>query len=157
MKLILLGCNLFFNSIIQYWEENIDKTFKKDRDKRIAWSILELMDRVDTIEIFNKVDLLNKDEYEGFNGENTIFVSAKNGSGIDQIKYAICKELDQKYLNTKLSFNNNYGPITNWLYENCKIISKKNTDFDRYNYNVKITKTNLEKLKIKYPCVEILS
>ena len=46
--------NLFFNSIIQYWEENIDKTFKKDRDKRIAWSILELMDRVDTIEIFNK-------------------------------------------------------------------------------------------------------
>ena len=39
-----------------------------------------------TIEIFNKVDLLNKDECKGFNGENTIFVSAKNGSGIDQIK-----------------------------------------------------------------------
>ena len=125
-----------------------------------VYSVLNKIDKniqSRTIEIFNKVDLLNKDEYEGFNGENTIFVSAKNGSGIDQIKYAICKELDQKYLNTKLSFNNNYGPITNWLYENCKIISKKNTDFDRYNYDVKITKTNLKKLQIKYPCVEILS
>ena len=125
-----------------------------------VYSVLNKIDKniqSRTIEIFNKVDLLNKDEYEGFNGENTIFVSAKNGSGIDQIKYAISKELDQKYLNTKLSFNNNYGPITNWLYENCKIISKKNTDFDRYNYDVKITKTNLKKLQIKYPCVEILS
>ena len=109
-----------------------------------------------TIEIFNKVDLLNKDECKSFYGENTIFVSAKNGSGIDQIKYAIKKELDQMYLSTKLSFNNNYGPITNWLYENCKIISKKNIDFNRYNYDVKITKINLEKLMVKYPCVEIL-
>ena len=109
-----------------------------------------------TIEIFNKVDLLKKDECKSFYGENTIFVSAKNGSGIDQIKYAIKKELDQMYLSTKLSFNNNYGPITNWLYENCKIISKKNIDFNRYNYDVKITKINLKKLMVKYPCVEIL-
>ena len=109
-----------------------------------------------TIEIFNKVDLLNKDECKSFYGENTIFVSAKNGSGIDQIKNAIKKELDQMYLSTKLSFNNNYGPITNWLYENCKIISKKNIDFNRYNYDVKITKINLKKLMVKYPCVEIL-
>ena len=109
-----------------------------------------------TIEIFNKVDLLNKDECKSFYGENTIFVSAKNGSGIDQIKYAIKKELDQMYLSTKLSFNNNYGPITNWLYENCKIISKKNIDFNRYNFDVKITKINLKKLMNKYPCVEIL-
>ena len=109
-----------------------------------------------TIEIFNKVDLLNKDECKSFYGENTIFVSAKNGSGIDQIKYAIKKELDQMYLSTKLSFNNNYGPITNWLYENCKIISKKNIDFNRYKYDVKITKINLKKLMVKYPCVEIL-
>ena len=60
------------------------------------------------------------------------------------------------YLSTKLSFNNNYGPITNWLYENCKIISKKNISFNRYNYDVKITEINLKKLMIKYPCVEIL-
>ena len=39
---------------MEYWENNIDKVFKKDRDKKIAYSILELMDKVDTIEIFNK-------------------------------------------------------------------------------------------------------
>ena len=114
-----------------------------------VYSVLNKIDKniqSRTIEIFNKVDLLNKDECKSFYGENTIFVSAKNGSGIDQIKYAIKKELDQKYLSTKLSFNNNYGPITNWLYENCKIISKKNIDFNRYNYDVKITKINLKKL-----------
>jgi len=114
-----------------------------------VYSVLNKIDKniqSRTIEIFNKVDLLNKYERKSFYGENTIFVSAKNGSGIDQIKYAIKEELDQMYLSTKLSFNNNYGPITNWLYENCKIISKKNIDFNRYNYDVKITKINLEKL-----------
>ena len=124
-----------------------------------VYSILNQIDKniqSRTIEIFNKVDLLNKDECKSFYGENTIFVSAKNGSGIDQIKYAIKKELDQMYLSTKLSFNNNYGQITNWLYENCKIISKKNIDFNRYKYDVKITKINLKKLMVKYPCVEIL-
>ena len=124
-----------------------------------VYSVLNKIDKniqSRTIEIFNKVDLLNKDECKSFYGENTIFVSAKNGSGIDQIKYAIKKELDHMYLSTKLSFNNNYGPITNWLYENCKIISKKNIDFNRYNYDVKITKINLKKLMVKYPCVEIL-
>lgn len=125
-----------------------------------VYSVLNKIDKniqSRTIEIFNKVDLLNKDECKSFYGENTIFVSAKNGSGIDQIKYEIKKELDQKFLSKKLSFNNNYGPITNWLYENCKIISKKNIEFNRYDYDVKITKINLKKLMIKYPCVEILS
>ena len=32
----------FFNSVIEYWEENIDKVFKKERDVRIAYSIIEL-------------------------------------------------------------------------------------------------------------------
>ena len=44
----------FFNSVINYWEENIDKVFKKERDIKIAYSIIELMSRVDSIEIFNK-------------------------------------------------------------------------------------------------------
>ena len=44
----------FFSSVKDYWENNIDKVFKKDRDKKIAYSILELMDKVDSIEIFNK-------------------------------------------------------------------------------------------------------
>ena len=59
------------------------------------------------------------------------------------------------YLNTNLSFNKNHGPITNWIYENCKIISKNNNNFDKHYYNVNITKINLEKLRNKYPSVEI--
>jgi hypothetical protein len=44
----------FFGQIIAYWEDNIEKVFKKDRDLTIAWSVIELMSRVDSIEIFNK-------------------------------------------------------------------------------------------------------
>ena len=44
----------FFNSVIEYWEDNVNKVFKKDRDIMIAYSIIELMSRVDSIEIFNK-------------------------------------------------------------------------------------------------------
>tara|TARA_B100000073_G_scaffold284570_1_gene245879 strand:- start:367 stop:1089 length:723 start_codon:yes stop_codon:yes gene_type:complete len=44
----------FFEQIIDYWLENIPRVFKKDRDINIAYSIIELMDRLDSIEIFNK-------------------------------------------------------------------------------------------------------
>ena len=124
-----------------------------------VYSVLNKIDKniqSRTIEIFNKVDLLNKYECKSFYGENTIFVSAKNGSGIDQIKFAINQVLDQMYLNTNLSFEKSYGQITNWLYENCKIISKKNNSFNKYLYKVQITKINLERLKSRYPSVKIL-
>ena len=45
---------LFYNSIINYWQDNIEKVFKKQRDINIAYSILDLMSRVESIEIFNK-------------------------------------------------------------------------------------------------------
>jgi hypothetical protein len=44
----------FFNAVVSYWEENINLVFKKERDVTIAFSIIELMDRVGSIEIFNK-------------------------------------------------------------------------------------------------------
>ena len=108
-----------------------------------------------TIEIFNKVDLLNNTDSKSLHVENGILVSAKNGTGIDQIKFAIDKELDEKYLTTKLIFKKSYGQITNWLYENCKIISKKVNNLDNYQYKVKITKIDLEKLKSKFPNIKV--
>ena len=45
---------MFYNSIINYWQDNIEKVFKKQRDINIAYSILDLMSRVESIEIFNK-------------------------------------------------------------------------------------------------------
>ena len=45
---------LFFDSIVEYWDNNVEQVFKKQRDINIAYSILELMAKVDTIEIFNK-------------------------------------------------------------------------------------------------------
>tara|TARA_B100000902_G_scaffold323493_1_gene317291 strand:+ start:1078 stop:1794 length:717 start_codon:yes stop_codon:yes gene_type:complete len=45
---------MFYDSIINYWQDNISKVFKKQRDIDIAYSILDLMDRVESIEIFNK-------------------------------------------------------------------------------------------------------
>jgi len=44
----------FFDAVVSYWEENINIVFKKERDVTIALSIIELMDRVGSIEIFNK-------------------------------------------------------------------------------------------------------
>ena len=108
-----------------------------------------------TIEIFNKVDLLDNINSKSLFVDNAIVVSAKNGTGIDQIELAIDKELDEKYLTTKLIFKKSYGQITNWLYENCKIISKKVNNLDYYQYKVKITKIDLEKLKSKYPNIKV--
>ena len=110
-----------------------------------------------TLEIFNKVDLLNKDEYKNMNKRNAILVSAKNGIGIDQIKFAINNVLNHTYLSKNLTFNRDYGQISNWLYENCKVISKKINGLNSHHYHVNISKINLAKLKNKYPFVKILS
>ena len=45
---------MFFESVIDYWQDNTEKVFKKQRDINIAYSILDLMSRVESIEIFNK-------------------------------------------------------------------------------------------------------
>tara|TARA_Y100000004_G_C8867702_1_gene391869 strand:+ start:85 stop:828 length:744 start_codon:yes stop_codon:yes gene_type:complete len=47
----------FTNEIIDYFEINISTIFKKKRDLNIAYSILELMKRIDEIENFNKKSL----------------------------------------------------------------------------------------------------
>jgi hypothetical protein len=40
--------------LVQYWDFNLDKIFKKQRDKHIANAVVELLRRADTIENFNK-------------------------------------------------------------------------------------------------------
>ena len=47
----------FTEEIIVYFEKNLPTMFKKQRDIKIAYSILELMKRIDEIENFNKKSL----------------------------------------------------------------------------------------------------
>lgn len=44
----------FVELLIQYWDFNLDRIFKKKRDKEIANAVVELMKRANTIENFNK-------------------------------------------------------------------------------------------------------
>jgi hypothetical protein len=44
----------FVELLIQYWDFNLDRIFKKKRDKEIANAVIELMKRANTIENFNK-------------------------------------------------------------------------------------------------------
>jgi len=44
----------FIHLMVEYWDENLTKIFKKKRDIDIANAVIELFRRVDTIENFNK-------------------------------------------------------------------------------------------------------
>jgi hypothetical protein len=44
----------FLNLLVQYWDFNLTKIFKKKRDVDIATAVVELLRRVDGIENFNK-------------------------------------------------------------------------------------------------------
>jgi len=44
----------FVELLIQYWDFNLDRMFKKKRDREIANAVVELMKRANTIENFNK-------------------------------------------------------------------------------------------------------
>lgn len=44
----------FVQLLIQYWDFNLERIFKKRRDKEIANAVIELMKRANTIENFNK-------------------------------------------------------------------------------------------------------
>jgi hypothetical protein len=44
----------FLKLLVEYWEFNIDRLFKKKRDKEIASAIIKLIERIDNIDNFNK-------------------------------------------------------------------------------------------------------
>lgn len=44
----------FCKLLVEYWEENINRVFKKQRDRDIANSIIELFKNVKSLEFFNK-------------------------------------------------------------------------------------------------------
>jgi hypothetical protein len=44
----------FIHLLVQYWDFNLSKVFKKDRDVQIANAVVELLRRSDNIENFNK-------------------------------------------------------------------------------------------------------
>lgn len=44
----------FVELLVQYWDFNLDRIFKKKRDREIANAVVELMKRANTIENFNK-------------------------------------------------------------------------------------------------------
>jgi hypothetical protein len=47
----------FIQLLIQYWDFNLDRIFKKKRDREIANAVVELLKRANTIENFNKKSL----------------------------------------------------------------------------------------------------
>jgi len=44
----------FLNELVDFWEFNLEKIFKKKRDRDIASAIVKLLERVDNIDNFNK-------------------------------------------------------------------------------------------------------
>ena len=44
----------FFQLMIRYWDDNIDKFFKKENELKIAYAVLEIFRNSDRIENFNK-------------------------------------------------------------------------------------------------------
>ena len=44
----------FLKLLVEYWEFNLDKFFKKRRDREIAAAIVKLIERIDNIDNFNK-------------------------------------------------------------------------------------------------------
>lgn len=44
----------FLKISVEYWDYNIDRVFKKKRDREIASAIIKLLERIDNIDNFNK-------------------------------------------------------------------------------------------------------
>jgi len=44
----------FLKLLVEYWEFNLDRIFKKKRDREIAAAIVKLIERIDNIDNFNK-------------------------------------------------------------------------------------------------------
>lgn len=44
----------FLKLVVDYWEFNLDRVFKKPRDREIASAVVKLLERVDNIDNFNK-------------------------------------------------------------------------------------------------------
>ena len=49
--------NEYMKLLVQFWDENVDKIFPKEKTQRIAKAVVELLRQCDRIETFHKKNL----------------------------------------------------------------------------------------------------
>ena len=89
----------FTKEIINYFEINLPTIFKKQRDLNIAYSIIELMKKIDEIENFNKKSLYIL--IREMTDVNTSHIT----SVVNVLKKHYKKLLDKYYTNGSILFN----------------------------------------------------
>jgi hypothetical protein len=87
----------FLKLLVEYWEFNLDRFFKKKRDKEIAAAIVKLIERIDNIDNFNKKALYLMVR------EMTSYKTAHITKVINQMRPQILKMLSEFRRNGHLS------------------------------------------------------
>ena len=108
------------------------------------------------ITAFNKIDLLPPQEQDFFitSSQNpshkSIALSAYTGQGCDDLLKLVDKCLNQNRLLLSIKIPAQAGELLAWLYSNGAIQERQDKD-EFIELNLQITRTDLERLTIKYP------
>ena len=100
------------------------------------------------IEVWNKTDLLAASEREEVlelarSRNDTVAISALSGEGLDDLAQAISAFLDKESVDKTLTLDVHQGKDINWLYENCDILDRRETDDARIEFKLRVPASKL--------------
>lgn len=101
-------------------------------------------DNKTTIEVLNKVDLLDKTHLKKC-ADMEVYVSALKNEGIDDLLNKIDDNLKNNHIEMEISVENSDGKLISWLYANAQIIDKTESD-ESTLFNISISEKDYGRL-----------
>ena len=107
-----------------------------DEAREVARVLAELEagpDEIPSIEIWNKIDLLDDDRRrhlieQAAGRPDTVAVSAVTGQGVDALLDAVRARLNADSIERTVTIGSDAGATLNWLYENAEILRREELD-----------------------------
>jgi len=111
----------------------------------------EIQNGENYIEVLNKADLLNPDEYakrrhKTAHSHNAVLVSAVSGVGTDRLLELIAEKLSAGYVDCRVSLPFAEGKVLAWLHENSEIGKIENSE-SQHTLTIRISPENMSWLR----------
>ncbi|MBI1301200.1 MAG: GTPase HflX [Alphaproteobacteria bacterium] len=107
------------------------------------------------IEVYNKIDCLNEEDFKGFERRcrfadvTSVMVSAINGQGVDNLMEAVAEITAAQFEDVHTQINISDGKAIAWLYQHGDVMSRTDHD-DKVELSVRMNAANLEKFKKQF-------
>ena len=107
------------------------------------------------IEVWNKIDLVDKDERVKLVNQSTksnqkkVAVSSVTGEGVEKLLLLLDEHLARHFVTVRVCLKPSEGALANWIYENGEVSTRRELQESEYELTVRLSPANLNRLKYR--------